>query len=130
MGLEKEAIVAAGAPKPIGPYAVANRAGNLVFASGQLGLDPLTNQLAPGGIEAEARQALTNLKHVLEAAGSSLSLVVKTTIFLRDMNDFSLMNNVYAEFFSEPYPARTTVQVAGLPRGAAVEIEAIGVVSS
>ena len=125
----KEIIQTEQAPKAIGPYSVANRIGNLVFTSGQLGLDPLTNELAPGGIAAETRQALTNLRYVLEAAGSSLSQVVKTTVFLRDINDFPSMNSIYAEFFRENYPARTTVQAAALPKGGAVEIDVIGIIA-
>ena len=122
----KEIITTEKAPKALGPYSVANRIGNLVFASGQLGLDPQTNELVSGGVEAETRQALTNLNHVLEAAGSSLDQVVKTTVFLRDINDFAAMNGVYAEFFRTQFPARSTVQAAALPKGAAVEIEVVG----
>ncbi len=125
---QKEVIVTQKAPKAIGPYTVANRIDNLVFTAGQLGLDPGTNELAPGGIQAETRQSLTNIKNVLEAAGSSLHHVVKTTVFLRDMGEFSQMNAVYAEFFPDNPPARSTVQVAALPRGGAVEIEAIAFV--
>lgn len=113
------------APKALGPYSVANIWGNLVFTAGQLGLDPKTNELAPGGIEAETRQALTNVKHVLEASGSSLENVLKTTVFLKDMSEFSRMNAVYAEFFKENFPARSAVQVAALPKGGAVEIETV-----
>jgi 2-iminobutanoate/2-iminopropanoate deaminase len=116
------------APKAIGPYSVANRVGNLVFTAGQTGLDPVTNELVPGGIQAETRQVLTNLKNVLEAAGSSLEHVVKTTVFLRDMAEFTQMNAVYAEFFPQNPPARTTVQVVAVPRGGAIEIESIAVV--
>jgi len=116
------------APKAIGPYSVANRVGNLIFTAGQLGLDPQTMELVPGGIQAETRQALTNIKHVLEAAGSSLDLVVKTTVFLRDLGEFAQMNEVYAEFFPKDPPARSTVQVAALPKGGAVEIEAVAVI--
>jgi 2-iminobutanoate/2-iminopropanoate deaminase len=100
-----------------------------VFCSGQAGLDPKTGELVPGGIEAETRQTLTNLKNVLESAGSSLALVVKTTVFLRDMADFGRMNAIYAEFFSGTPPARSTIQAAALPKGAAVEIEAIAIVT-
>lgn len=126
----KQIIKSEKAPKAIGPYSVANQFADLVFTAGQLGLDPITMDLVPGGIEAETRQALTNIKNVLEAAGSSLQQVVKTTVFLRDMSDFTKMNAVYAEFFQDNYPARTTVQVAGLPKNGAVEIEAIAVISS
>ena len=126
--MKKQAISSEHAPKALGPYSVANKAGEWVFCSGQLGLDPQTNEFALGGVEAETRQALKNLGHVLEAAGSSLENVVKTTVFLRDMADFPKMNAVYAEFFNGNYPARSTVQVAALPRGGAVEIEAIACV--
>ena len=122
---EKTIITSEKAPKALGPYSVAVRAGDFVFASGQLGLDPLTNELAPGGIEAQTRQALTNLKHVLEAAGSSLDRAVKTIVFLKDMGEFAQMNTVYNEFFTSAYPARSTVQVAALPKNGAVEIEVV-----
>ena len=121
----KQTIVSEKAPKALGPYTVANRFENLVFTAGQLGIDPQTNDLAPGGIEAETRQALTNVKNVLEAAGSSLDHVLKTTVFLRDMADFAKMNAIYAEFFTANFPARSTVQVAALPKGGAVEIDTI-----
>jgi 2-iminobutanoate/2-iminopropanoate deaminase len=124
---QKQIIKSDKAPKALGPYSVANRVGDLIFAAGQLGLDPATGELAQGGIEAETRQSLTNLKHVLEAGGSSMENVVKTTVFLRDINDFALMNGVYAEFFKANFPARSAVQVAALPKGAAVEIELVAV---
>jgi 2-iminobutanoate/2-iminopropanoate deaminase len=123
--MDKVVITSQKAPKAIGPYSVAIRIGDLVFTSGQIGLDPSTGVLVPGGVEAETRQALTNLAHVLADAGSGLSQVVKTTVFLHDMADFAAMNAVYAEFFPENPPARSTVAVAALPKGAAVEIEAI-----
>jgi len=126
---QKEIIHTDKAPKAIGPYSVANRVGDLVYTAGQTGLDPLTNELVPGGIQAETRQVLTNIKNVLEAAGSSLEQVIKTTVFLRDINDFTQMNAVYAEFFPKNHPARTTIQVVAVPRGGAVEIEAVAVVS-
>jgi 2-iminobutanoate/2-iminopropanoate deaminase len=121
----KQIVVSEKAPKALGPYSVANKIGDFVFTAGQLGLDPQTGELAPGGIEAETRQALTNISNVLEAAGSSLTQVVKTTVFLRDMNDFARMNAVYAQFFTENFPARSTVQVAALPKAGAVEIEVV-----
>jgi 2-iminobutanoate/2-iminopropanoate deaminase len=124
----KNVVITEKAPKAIGPYSVANRYGDLIFTAGQIGLDPQTGEMVPGGIEAETRRVMTNLKAVLEAAGSSLEHVLKTTVFLRDMNEFSQMNAVYAEFFPSNYPARSTVQAAGLPKGAAVEIEAVAVV--
>jgi len=125
---KKQIIYTEKAPKPVGPYSVAVKVGNMVFTAGQVGLDPLTEEVVRGGVEAETRQVLTNLKHVLEAAGSSLEQVVKTTVFLRDMGDFTVMNKVYAEFFNQDAPARSTVQVGGLPKGAAVEIEALGLI--
>ncbi len=125
--MDKKVITSDKAPKAIGPYSVAIRAGDLVFTSGQLGLDPATGGIVPGGIEAETRQALTNIKNVLAAAGSGLERVVKTTVFLKDMAEFTKMNAVYAEFFTENPPARSTVQAA-LPKGGAVEIEAIAII--
>lgn len=126
----KQIVLSERAPAAIGPYSVANKFGNFVFTAGQLGLDPETMELVPGGIKAETRQALTNLKIVLEAAGSSLRSVVKTTVFLKDINEFGLMNGVYAEFFTENFPARSAVQVAALPKGGSVEIEAIAFIDS
>ena len=124
---EKEKIIAEKAPKAIGPYSVGIRVGHLVFTAGQLGMERETGELVEGGVEAETRQALLNLENVLEAAGSSLEHVVKTTVFLRDMGEFGLMNGVYAEFFTGTPPARSAIQAAALPKGAAVEIEAIAV---
>ena len=117
------------APKAIGPYSQAIRTENLVFTAGQVGLDPATMELVQDGIEAQTRQALTNLKHVLEIADSGLNYIVKTTVFLQDMRDFANMNAIYAEFFPENPPARSTVQVAALPKGALVEIECIALLS-
>lgn len=125
MGDKKKVVITDKAPQALGPYSVGVKAGNLVFTAGQLGINPENSEFVPGGIEAETRQALTNLKAVLKAAGASLKTVVKTTVFLRDMNDFSLMNKVYAEFFTSEFPARSAVQVARLPKDGAVEIEAI-----
>jgi 2-iminobutanoate/2-iminopropanoate deaminase len=125
--MNKKIIVSEKAPKAIGPYSVAVQTGNLVFTSGQLGLDPATGNLVAGGIEAETRQALTNLSHVLIDAGSGLEQTVKTIVFMKDMADFPKMNAVYAEFFTNNPPARSTVQAAALPKGGAVEIEAIAV---
>lgn len=122
---ERTVITADQAPKAVGPYSAAIKAGPFVFTSGQLGLDPTTGSLVEGGVEAETRQALTNLGHVLQAAGTSLALVVKTTVFLRDINDFARMNTIYAEFFPQNPPARSAVQVAALPKGGAVEVEAV-----
>ncbi len=121
----KASVLTSEAPKPIGPYSQAIRTDSMVFASGQAGLDPSTGNLVGGGVEAETRQALTNIKHVLEAANSGMDLVLKTTVFLIDMNDFPKMNAIYAEFFPKNPPARSTVAVAALPKAARVEIEAI-----
>ncbi len=126
--MDKKVIISEKAPKALGPYSVAIRAGMFVFASGQLGLDPTSGNLVPGGIEAETRQALTNIRYVLDDSGSGLAAVVKTIVFLKDMAEFSKMNAVYAEFFPENPPARSTVQVAALPKGGSVEIEAVALV--
>jgi len=122
---KKDVVVAEGAPKAIGPYSVAIRSGGLIFVSGTLGMDPDTGELVPGGIEAQTRKVLENLSNILKAGGSSLDRVVKTTVFLADMSEFPNMNAVYAEFFVHEPPARSTVEVAALPKAAAVEIEAI-----
>jgi 2-iminobutanoate/2-iminopropanoate deaminase len=124
----KEIIKTDNAPKAIGPYSPGIRTDGLIFTAGQVGIIPETGNIIEGGVEAETRQALKNIKNILEAGGSALDWVVKTTVFLRDMNDFSRMNSVYAEFFNENPPARSTVQVAALPKAAAVEIEAIALV--
>ncbi len=113
------------APRAIGPYSPGVQAGHLVFIAGQIGLVPATGNLIEGGIEAETRQAMSNIKAILEAAGTSLDRVVKTTVYLRDMADFNRMNAVYGESFPAEPPARSTIQAAGLPRGAAVVIDAI-----
>ncbi len=113
------------APKAIGPYSQAILAEDLVFTAGQVGLDPATMELVEGGIEAQTRQVLNNLKYVLESADSGLRFAIKTTVFLQDMADCAKMNAVYAEFFPENPPARSTVQVAALPKGALVEIECV-----
>ena len=128
--MSKKVVSTANAPKAIGPYSHAVKAGALVYSSGQLGLDPASGALVAGGVEAETRQALLNLKAVLEAGGSGLEYVLKTTVFLRDMNDFARMNAVYAEFFTTNPPARSAVQVAALPKGGAVEIEAVALAAA
>jgi len=127
--MTKEIITAKNAPKAIGPYSAGVRTGNLIYTAGQLGIDPLTGEFVSDEVIEQTRQALKNLKVILEAGGSALENVVKTTVFLRDMNDFGAMNAVYAEFFSENFPARSAVQVARLPKDAAVEIEAVAVIS-
>lgn len=113
------------APEPVGPYSQAVVVGNLVWTSGQIGIDPQTGKLVSGGIETETEQVLKNLVAVLAAAGSGLDRVIKTTIFITDMNEFARLNAIYARYFQEPYPARSTVQVSALPKGAAVEIEVV-----
>lgn len=125
--VEKQIIQTENAPRAIGPYSIAVRVGDFVYTSGQIGLDPQSGVMVTGGIEAETRQVLTNLKAVVEAAGLTLQDVVKTTVFLKDMGDFAAMNAIYAEFFKENPPARSAVQVAALPKGALVEIEAVAI---
>ena len=114
-------------PKALGPYSQAIKAGNMVFCSGQVPINPETNNFVEGGIKEQTRQALLNAQNILRQAGLELSNVVKTTVFLSDMNDFVAMNEVYAEFFSMPYPARSAVTVKTLPKNALVEIECIAV---
>ncbi len=121
----REATATNRAPAALGPYSQAIKTDTLLFCSGQLGLDPATGNLVEGGVEAQARQALANLRAVLEASGSSMAHVVKTVIFLQDMADFAAVNAVYAQEFLNAPPARSTVQVAGLPKGGLVEIEMI-----
>ncbi len=123
--MEKRIVSTEDAPAAVGPYSQAVIAGNLVYTAGQLGLDPKSGRLVEGGVEAQTRQALNNLQAVLAAAGSSLEGVVKTTVFLQDIGDFKAMNGVYAEFFGKSPPARSAVQVAALPLGGLVEIEAV-----
>jgi 2-iminobutanoate/2-iminopropanoate deaminase len=121
----KQAISSPEAPKAIGPYSQAVRAGQLLFVSGQVPLDPATGQIVDGDIAAQTRRVFDNLAAVLKAGGRSFADVVRTTVFLADMNDFATVNEVYGTYFSEPYPARATVQVARLPKDARVEIDVI-----
>jgi 2-iminobutanoate/2-iminopropanoate deaminase len=121
----KQAISAPGAPRAIGPYSQAVRAGQLLFLSGQVALDPASGQMIEGGIAEQTRRVFDNLGAVLAAAGRSFADVVRTTVFLADMNDFAAMNEVYGQYFKEPFPARATVQVARLPKDARVEIDLI-----
>lgn len=123
----KRAVESADAPKAIGPYSQAIVANGFVYTAGQVGSDPKSGLLVEGGIEAQTEQVLKNIAAVLRAAGSSMDAVVKTTVFLTDINDFARMNEVYAKHFGKPFPARSTVQVARLPRDARVEIEAVAV---
>ena len=120
-----EAIHTDNAPKALGPYSQAIKVGNMVFASGQVPIDPATNEFVEGGIKEQTRQSLTNAAAILKEAGTSLNKVVKTTVFLSDMANFAAMNEVYAEFFTQPYPARSAVAVKTLPKGALVEVECI-----
>ena len=120
-----KAISTIKAPAAIGPYSQAIYVGNLIFTSGQIPIDPATGAIVEGGIKEQTRQSLTNVKAILEGSGLKMGNVVKTTVFMADMNDFAEMNSVYAEFFAEPYPARSAVAVKTLPKGALVEIEVI-----
>ncbi|MEI6563042.1 MAG: RidA family protein [bacterium] len=127
--MKKQIITTDKAPTPVGPYHQAVRTGNLIFTAGQIPIDPKTGAVNNGSVEDQTRQVLANLQALLEAAGTSLDQVIKTTVFLRDMNDFPKMNAVYAEYFrADAAPARSTVQVARLPKDVAVEIEAIAAV--
>lgn len=121
----KQVIHTDSAPAAIGPYSQAIQIDDLLFVSGQVPIDPSTGAIVEGDIKAQAQQSLNNLKAILNAAGTNMGAVVKTTVFLADMNDFAAMNEVYAQFFQEPFPARSAVQVARLPKDAKVEIEAI-----
>ena len=121
----KQAFSSPDAPKAIGPYSQAVRAGQLLFVSGQVPLDPVTGQMVAGDIAAQTRRVFDNLGAVLKACGRSFADVVRTTVFLADMNDFAAVNEVYGTYFSEPYPARATVQVARLPKDARLEIDLI-----
>lgn len=121
----KNVISTTKAPAAIGPYSQAIQVGNLVYTSGQLPINPATGLFPEGGIKEQTRQSLINVKSILEEAGLTMSNVVKTTVFMADMNDFADMNSVYADFFTEPYPARSAVAVKTLPKGALVEIEVV-----
>ena len=121
----KQAVSSPDAPKAIGPYSPAIRAGQLLFVSGQVPLDPATGQMIDGDIAAQTRRVFENISALLSAGGRSFADVARTTVFLADMNDFAAMNEVYGQYFSEPYPARATVQVARLPKDARVEIDVI-----
>lgn len=126
--MQKEIVSTAKAPAAVGPYSQAIKAGGFVFTAGQVGLDPATGKLVEGGVAAQAERALHNLAAVLEAAGSSLHKVVKTTVFLQDMADYRTVNEVYARFLGDHPPARSAVAVAALPLGALVEIESVALV--
>ena len=123
--MSKRIVMTEEAPQAIGPYSQAVVGGGFVFAAGQLALDPHTGQLVPGDVRIQTKRVMENIKAILESAGSSLANVVKTTVFLRDLNDFGAMNEIYGSYFQEDPPARSTVQVAKLPRDGAVEIEVV-----
>jgi 2-iminobutanoate/2-iminopropanoate deaminase len=123
--MEKEVIISKKASAAIGPYSPAVKVGNLIFASGQIPIDPKTGKMIEGDIEAQARRALDNLKAVLEPYSIGLENVVKTTVFLKDMNNFTRVNKVYGEYFNDKFPARSCIEVSRLPKGAEIEIEAI-----
>jgi len=126
---KKKIVFTEKAPKPIGPYSQAVIVDKFIFLSGQIGISPQTANLVEGGIVAETKQIFANLKAVLESANSSLDNIVKTTVYLTNLSKFSEMNNIYNEYFTEDYPARATIQVSALPKGACVEIEAIAVLN-
>ena len=126
--MTKEIVKTTKAPAAIGPYSQAVKFGEIVFISGTLGINPVTGQLADGGVENQTKQSLENLKAVLEASGSSFDKVLKTTVFIKDMNDFPVVNKIYGEYFNVNQPARSTVEVARLPKDGLVEIEAIAFV--
>jgi 2-iminobutanoate/2-iminopropanoate deaminase len=128
--MTKSVVSTTRAPAAIGPYSQAIRAGELVFCSGQIALDPASGQMVEGGVEAETKQVLENLGAVLEAGGASFATIVRTTIYLVDMGDFPLVNKLYGERFTGAPPARATVAVAALPRGAKVEIDAIAIATA
>ena len=127
--MKRQIISTTAAPSAIGPYSQAVQAGELLFVSGQIPIDPASGELVQGGIEAETRQVMNNLKAILEAAGSSLEKVVKATLFIADMDQFGTINAIYAEYFQTAPPARACVEVARLPRDVQVEIEAVALVS-
>ena len=124
----REIITVEKGPKAIGPYSVGVKACKFIYTSGQIGIDPANGELVKGGLEAETRQALENLKAILEAGGSNLGHVVKTMVFLRDITDFAKMNSIYAEYFTSDPPARSAFQVVALPKNAQVEIESVALV--
>ena len=121
----KKIIYSEKAPKPIGPYSQAVVAGNLIFLSGQIGIDPHTSNIVAGGVTAETRQVMANIRAVLEKANLTFANIIKTTIFLANLADFTEVNKIYAEYFTKDFPARSTVEVKALPKGAKIEIEVI-----
>ena len=127
--MNREAIQTAKAPAALGPYAQAVKVGNLLFTSGQIAIDPATNQMVAGDIVAQTKQVFANLQAVLAAAGATMQQVVKTTVFVQDLKDFATLNEVYATYFTAPYPARSCVEVAALPKGALLEVELVAVLT-
>jgi len=127
--MKKKVLTSAGAALPIGPYSQAIQFGNLIFVAGEKGIDPRTGQMAPGGIQAETRQALENIKAILAEAGATLDDAVSSTVHMTDLHEFAAMNQVYAEYFRKDPPGRTTVEVSGLPAGARIEITVIAAAS-
>jgi 2-iminobutanoate/2-iminopropanoate deaminase len=123
--MSKEIVRTEKAPEAIGPYSQAVKYGNLVFTSGSIGIDPVTGAFPEGGLQTQAKQCLENLKVILEASGSRLENVLKTTVFIKDMNDFSKINEIYGQYFTEKQPGRSCVEVARLPKDALIEIEAV-----
>ena len=126
--MSKKIILTKNAPVPIGPYNQGIITGSMLYTAGQIAIDPATGQFVQGDIKTQTQQVLKNIQSIIEQAGTTMQNVVKTSVFLRDMNDFAGMNEVYAEFFKNEFPARTTVAVLGLPRDAKVEIEAVAVI--
>jgi 2-iminobutanoate/2-iminopropanoate deaminase len=123
--MKKEVLTTKNAPEAIGPYSQAIKVGGLIYTSGQIPIDPATGQIVQGGIEAQTKQVLENLNAILVNAGSTFKNVIKSTVFVKDMNDFTTINNIYGQYFKEPYPARSLVEVARLPKDVLIEIEVI-----
>jgi 2-iminobutanoate/2-iminopropanoate deaminase len=126
--MKKEVLTTKNAPEAIGPYSQAIKVGGLIYTSGQIPIDPATGQMVQGGIEAQTKQVLENINAILVNAGSSFKNVIKSTVFVKDMNDFTAINNIYGQYFKEPYPARSLVEVARLPKDVLIEIEVIALV--
>ncbi|KNY26069.1 RidA family protein [Pseudobacteroides cellulosolvens] len=126
--MKKEVLTTKKAPEAIGPYSQAIKVGDIIYTSGQIPIDPATGQVVQGGIEAQTKQVLENINAILVNAGSSFKNVIKSTVFVKDMNDFTAINNIYGQYFKEPYPARSLVEVARLPKDVLIEIEVIALV--
>ncbi|HEY9059025.1 MAG TPA: RidA family protein [Pseudobacteroides sp.] len=126
--MKKEVLTTKKAPEAIGPYSQAIKVGDFIYTSGQIPIEPVTGQIVPGGIEAQTKQVLENINAILTNAGSSFQNVIKSTVFVKNMNDFTAINNIYGQYFKEPYPARSLVEVARLPKDVLIEIEVIALV--